>query len=86
MAKWPSITWYVAISPLQKNMVHFGLAKDDSVYKVIVIWPDEKTQELKNLAVNQVLTLNHKNATNQKFEIHPKYNPLMVNATQKAGC
>lgn len=68
-----------------ENVVHFGLAKDDTVYKVVVIWPDRKTQVLKNLAVNQVVKLDHKNATNEKVEIHPKDNPLMVNVTAKLG-
>ncbi len=68
-----------------ENVVHFGLAKDDSVNRIVVIWPDGKTQELKNLAANQVILLDHKNASNQRIEIHPKYNPLFANSTEKLG-
>nr|MBA2406706.1 VCBS repeat-containing protein [Chitinophagales bacterium] len=68
-----------------ENVVHFGLAKDDSVNRIVVIWPDGKTQELKNLAANQVILLDHINASNQRIEIHPKYNPLFANSTEKLG-
>ncbi|MEP7127228.1 MAG: VCBS repeat-containing protein [Chitinophagales bacterium] len=68
-----------------EDIVHFGLAKDDTVYKVIVIWPDQKTQVLKNLAVNQVVKLDHKNATNEKIDIHSKYTPIFADASAKLG-
>src|SRR4029450_3893920 len=68
-----------------ENVVHFGLGKDDTVYKAVVVWPDEKSEELANLGVNQVVTLNYKNAKNQKFDVHPKYNPLLADVTQKIG-
>jgi hypothetical protein len=25
-----------------ENMIHFGIGKDDSVYRAVVVWPDEK--------------------------------------------
>jgi hypothetical protein len=68
-----------------ENIAHFGLAKDDTVYKVIVIWPDQKTQVLTNLMANQVVKLDHKNATNEKIDIHGKYTPMFADATDKIG-
>jgi hypothetical protein len=68
-----------------QNLVHFGLAKDDTIYKVAVEWLDGKTQELKNLKVNQVVTLDHKNAINEKFNWKKQYQPMFVNATKKLG-
>jgi len=68
-----------------QNLMHFGLAKDDTIYKVACEWLDGKTQELKDLKVNQVITFDHKNAINQKFDWKKQYQPLFVNATKKLG-
>src|SRR6185436_2807524 len=42
-----------------------------------------KTQELKNLKPNQVITFDHVNAGNEKFDPHPQSSPIFVNATKK---
>jgi hypothetical protein len=42
--------------------VHFGLGNAKLVDSVRVIWPDGKSQTLKKIAANQVLTLNYENA------------------------
>ncbi|MBA3647345.1 MAG: VCBS repeat-containing protein [Chitinophagales bacterium] len=68
-----------------ENFMHFGLAKDDSVKRVVVEWPDGKTEELFNLKVNQLIALNYKNATNRKIDLHPKYNRMFTESTDKLG-
>lgn len=37
--------------------VHFGLGVDSKVDKIEILWPDGKTQTLKNVKVNQVITV-----------------------------
>ena len=40
----------------------FGLGESDSIHEVIVTWPDRKTQILKDIKVNQSITLYYKDA------------------------
>lgn len=80
MAQHHTVRGYQSTS---ENIMQFGLAKDDTIYKAVAVWLDGKTQELKNLRPNQKITFDHKNATNEKFEWRPKYNPIFVNATKK---
>ena len=68
-----------------QNLVHFGLAKDDTLYRVAIEWLDGKTQELTNVKPNQVITLEHKNATNAKFKWKQDAEPLFTDATKKLG-
>ncbi|MEM8845806.1 MAG: FG-GAP-like repeat-containing protein, partial [Bacteroidota bacterium] len=46
--------------------LHFGLGKNEVVDSLIVIWPNQKKQKLTEVAVNQVLTLDFKNAIPEK--------------------
>lgn len=53
-------------------MLLFGLGESDSINEVTVTWPDKKTQILKDIKVNQSITLDYKDATisnlvNSKF-------------------
>ncbi len=68
-----------------ENLMHFGLAKDDTIYKVIVQWLDGKEQELTNQSPNHVITLDHKDSGPKKFDWKKQYQPMMVNATNKLG-
>ncbi|MBA4744937.1 MAG: VCBS repeat-containing protein [Muricauda sp.] len=49
-------------SSVQYDMT-FGLGKSEKLDSIRIVWPDEKTQKLENVEVNQVLTLDHANAT-----------------------
>jgi len=42
--------------------LHFGLGKSKTIDELTVIWPDGKTQNLSNQAINQTLILDYKNA------------------------
>ena len=44
--------------------IHFGLGNVNKIDKLQVIWPNDKTQTLNNVKVNQVLTLNIADAKN----------------------
>ncbi len=46
-----------------EETLHFGLGDNTIIDKVIVRWPDGKGMILKNVKVNQVLTLNHSDAS-----------------------
>jgi hypothetical protein len=46
--------------------LHFGLGLDSAITAVEVTWPDGKVQRLENVAGNQVLTLQHKDAVAAK--------------------
>lgn len=45
-----------------QNIAHFGLGKINVVDSVVVKWPDGKQQLIKNVKVNQTLTVNIKDA------------------------
>ena len=43
--------------------IHFGLNNKTSIDSIVIIWPDDKVQLLKNVKVNQTLVVNKKDAT-----------------------
>lgn len=45
-----------------QNMAHFGLGKTTMVDSVVVKWSNDKKQTLKNIGINQILTVNINNA------------------------
>jgi len=45
-----------------ENILHFGVAANEMVDKIQLLWPDGKTQELTNVTANQLLTLQHSEA------------------------
>ncbi len=44
-------------------VLHFGLNNKTSIDSIVIIWPDDKVQQFKNVKVNQTLVVNKKNAT-----------------------
>ncbi|MCY7409668.1 MAG: VCBS repeat-containing protein, partial [Chitinophagales bacterium] len=66
-----------------QNLMHFGLGKDDTVYKAVVVWLDQKSQQVSNLSPNQLITFDHKNATSEKYVWEKKEDPIFELATQK---
>ncbi|OEK08805.1 RNA-binding protein [Flavivirga aquatica] len=44
------------------NKLHFGLGDKKKIKKVTIIWPDGKFQQLKDIASNQVITVNYSEA------------------------
>ena len=45
-----------------ENIVHFGLSKATKVESLTIVWSDGKTQKLKDLSANQLITMEYKNA------------------------
>ena len=61
---YPTRGYQSAVQPL----VHFGLSQTTQVKKVVVIWPDGKTQSFKNLGSNQRMLLDYGKATDGQQE------------------
>ena len=55
-----------------ENIAHFGLGKTQQLDSVVIRWPDNKKQTLKNVKANQVLIVNIKNADEQYTWDKPK--------------
>jgi enediyne biosynthesis protein E4 len=65
-----------------ENILHFGLGDVQKIDSLKAVWPDGKTEILKNVAVNNVLTLYHKNAklpaTSRPTVAKPLFSPLQT--------
>lgn len=46
--------------------MHFGLGKEESVDSLEIIWPDGKTQWKKDIAANQIITIDYDDAVDHK--------------------
>jgi len=56
-------------------IVHFGLDKKKLIDSAVIVWQDGKSESLKNIAANQVVKLQYKNAKDG-IDHQPVYNPL----------
>jgi hypothetical protein len=64
--------------------LHFGLADQETVEKLEIIWPDGKSQTFENVKSNQVLTVRHSEATISKPVVYEeKY--YFEDITQQTG-
>jgi enediyne biosynthesis protein E4 len=64
-------------------IVHFGLGNLKNVDSINVVWPDGKSQLLRNLKTNKVYTLNYKDAEEFKLDKLNKTNQLFKNITDQ---
>jgi hypothetical protein len=62
----------------------FGLGEKAAIDSVKIIWPDDKMQVLKNLKVDQTLTLDYKNADQLFYEIIPVKTPIFNDISANA--
>lgn len=62
--------------------VHFGLGKTAKLDSIVVVWPDGKSNSVKNITTNQVLKVNYKEAVSG-INYMPVYNPLFVETTDQ---
>ncbi len=53
-------------------MIHFGYGKETKIDSLRIIWPDRTTQLLKNIAVNQTLTIEPENKTPVTYPLFTK--------------
>lgn len=59
------------ISTMQ-NLIHFGLGSQTSINELMVIWPDGKSQVMKNIDTDQVITLRQTEATEETTIVENK--------------
>lgn len=64
-------------------IMHFGIGGDTSIEKVRILWQDGKEEILKNVASNQLLAINHKEAQTKKPTEKEKAKPLFQDITDK---
>jgi hypothetical protein len=62
-------------------VIHFGLGKEKKVDQLKVTWPGGKSQLLKNISSNQVLTVSESAATETPAIDEPAYSPLFADIT-----
>jgi hypothetical protein len=63
--------------------ISFGLAQNDTVNELTVIWPDKKQQVLKNIRADQTLKLKYADAVDSKK--NPAQEPTFIDITKKEG-
>ncbi|TNE60306.1 MAG: hypothetical protein EP344_07645 [Bacteroidetes bacterium] len=68
---------YIELNPVRgifssvEYLMHFGLGKVATIDRLIVRWPDGKTQTLTNVPANQRLELSHKDASGYTVHLAP---------------
>ncbi|MDE3235022.1 MAG: VCBS repeat-containing protein [Bacteroidota bacterium] len=68
--------------------LHFGLGQVTSIDSILIVWPDQKYQVLKNIPANQMITVEQKNAMsgfNYKT-FFPPAQPELENITDNIEC
>jgi hypothetical protein len=68
--------------------LHFGLDSTNTIDSLLIVWPDQKFQVLKNVAVNKELIISQNDATGT-FNYHdffPEKKPVLVDITQQVHC
>jgi hypothetical protein len=68
-----------------ENKLHFGLGKQTVVPAVKIKWSDGSSQVLKNVNADQVVTLDRKNAVNEKDEKPAPAAALFKDVTRSSG-
>ncbi len=62
--------------------VHFGLGVKDKIDSAVIVWPDGKSNTMKNVAANQVVKVDYKQAVSGTGH-NPAYAPLFAEATDQ---
>ena len=65
--------------------VHFGLGGQTTVKEVLVVWNDGKSQLLKDVKANQLLSINHKEASVSSLPNNEKPEALFTNVSEQSG-
>jgi hypothetical protein len=65
------------------NKMIIGLGSSKQVDTLEITWPDDKMQTLTNVAANQTLSVDHKNAVEVKSKSEAKPSPVFVDAASK---
>ncbi len=65
------------------NRLHFGLGATPTVDSVVVNWPDGKCTVLRNVAANQFLKLDQKDASDKRWPVPEKIQTLVFQKAEK---
>lgn len=68
--------------------LHFGLDSLATIDSMLIVWPDQKFQLLKNIAADTAITVMHKDAAGM-FDYHtwfPKKQPMFEDVTSQINC
>jgi enediyne biosynthesis protein E4 len=68
-----------------EGVLHFGLNKDIQADRVIVEWLDGKRQEIRNVAANQTLKVDYKDAGTPAAPLHHSGAPLLADISAVSG-
>ncbi|MGY8914002.1 MAG: FG-GAP-like repeat-containing protein, partial [Flavobacteriales bacterium] len=63
-------------------MIHFGYGKESKIDSLRIIWPDRTTQLLKNIEVNQTLTIEPKNNNQVSYPLFTKKKKEIFNKVE----
>ncbi len=65
--------------------LHIGMGRASRADSVVVVWPDGRRQVVKNVPVNQTLTLDYQNSRSEKIAPKTPDEPLFVVANDALG-
>jgi enediyne biosynthesis protein E4 len=70
-----------------EDVVHFGLGNSKAVDSVKIVWPDGRTQKLKNISTDQVLSVSYENSKAAEGAEKPKevHEPLVSECSGSLG-
>ncbi|MFZ1611629.1 MAG: VCBS repeat-containing protein [Chitinophagales bacterium] len=69
-----------------ENIIHFGTGKNKTIETVEITWQDGKKQELKSISCNQIVMLDHANASADiVFANHKKRSPIFTDEQVSSG-
>ncbi|QKZ12808.1 VCBS repeat-containing protein [Spirosoma sp. KUDC1026] len=63
----------------------FGLGKQSRIDSVVVVWPDDRTQTIRQPKANQLLTLRQQDATATWTAAQYQASPLLTDVTTRSG-
>ncbi len=61
--------------------VHFGVGKKDKIDSAVIVWPDGRSNTIKDISTNQVVTVNYQQAV-QGIDHSAHYSPLFAEASE----
>ncbi len=67
------------------NVLHFGIGDLASIPKLLVLWPDGKSQSVSNVKANQQITLYYDKSSDQTGPVQDKKSILFKEGTGEAG-
>ena len=68
-----------------EHIIHFGVGKNTVIDKIEVEWPDKKQQVLQNIAANQVIIIDHKDASINQIPEAKSIPVLFTDITNTSG-